>query len=85
MRRDAVLAWREGLLGLAQRLEASAEVNPCGVARAQLVVTDGTGPLYSGLSEMTVGDAVWWIADGLGYARRFGGLDSVRRIAGIAR
>ena len=65
VRRDAVLAWREGLLGLAERLEGSAEVNPCGAARLRLLLTDGTGPLYSALSGVSVGDAVWWIADGL--------------------
>jgi len=65
VRRDAVRASREGLLGLAERLEAPAELNPCGVARVRLLVTDGTGPLYSCLSGASIGDAVWWIADGL--------------------
>jgi hypothetical protein len=65
VRRAAVLAWREGLLGLAEQLEGPAEVNPCGVARARLLITDGTGPLYSFLSGASVGDAVWRIADGL--------------------
>ena len=31
--RDAVLMWREGLLGLADRLGQPVPVNPCGVAR----------------------------------------------------
>lgn len=65
VRRDAVLEWREGLLGVAERLEGPAELNACGVARVSLLITDGTGPLYSSLSGASVGDAVWWIADGL--------------------
>ena len=42
-----------------------AEVNPCGVARARMLLTDCLGPLYSDLSGPSIGEAVWWIADGL--------------------
>lgn len=63
--RGAVLAWRHGLLGLAERLERPGPVNPCGVARALVLLTDGVGPLYDPRSDRTIGDAVWWIADGL--------------------
>ncbi len=63
--RGAVLTWRQGLLGLAERLERPEPVNPCGVARAVLLLTDGVGPLYDPRAARSMGDAVWWIADGL--------------------
>lgn len=63
--RGAVLAWRQGLLGLAERLERPGPVNPCGVARALVLLTDGVGPLYHRGTTRSIGDAVWWIADGL--------------------
>lgn len=66
VRRAAVLPWSEALLGLAERLEACGEVNPCGVARARFLLGDRTGPLYSCLSGMSIGEAVWWVCDGLG-------------------
>ncbi len=63
--RRTVIAWRHGLLGLAERLERREPVNPCGVARALVLLTDGAGPLYDPRSNRSMGDAVWWIADGL--------------------
>jgi hypothetical protein len=63
--RRAVLTWRQGLLGLADRLERPEPVNPCGVARALVLLTDGVGPLYDVSAGRSLGDAVWWIADGL--------------------
>jgi hypothetical protein len=63
--RRAVLASRESLLGLAERLESAAPVNPCGVARVLVLLTDGTGPLYSQGAADRLREAVWWIADGL--------------------
>ena len=63
--RGAVLAWREGLLGLADRLEQPGALNPCGVARALVLLTDGTGPLYNPAPEPSLGELVWWVADGL--------------------
>jgi hypothetical protein len=65
VRHAAVLPWREVLLGLAERLEGCGQVNPCGVARARFLLSDRTGPLYSCLSGMSIGEAVWWVADGL--------------------
>src|ERR1035441_879181 len=53
--RSAVLAWREGLLGLADRLEQPGALNPCGVARALVLLTDGTGPLYNPAPEPSAG------------------------------
>jgi hypothetical protein len=63
--RRAVLPWRESLLGLAERLERPDPVNPTGVARVLVLLTDGTGPLYNPTPVRRMGDAVWWIADGL--------------------
>jgi hypothetical protein len=63
--RRAVLQWREALLGLAERLERPEPVNPCGVARALVVLTNGGGPLYVREAAGSMGESVWWIADGL--------------------
>jgi len=65
VRRHSVLAWREALLGLADRLEQPVPVDPCGVARALVVLTDGGGPFYDARADHSISDAVWWIADGL--------------------
>lgn len=62
---EAVLPWREGLLGLAERLERPGAVNPCGVARALALLTDAGGPLYTSAREPSLGEMVWWVADGL--------------------
>jgi hypothetical protein len=63
--RRAVLSWRESLLGLAERLERPEPVNPCGVARVLVLLTDAVGPLYNPGAAERMSDAVWWIADGL--------------------
>jgi hypothetical protein len=67
--RRAVWPWREGLLGLAERLERPGPIEPCAVARVLDLVTDGFGPLYNPGSERSMGEALWWIADGLQPAR----------------
>jgi hypothetical protein len=63
-----VLSSRESLLGLAERLESPDPVNPCGVARVLVLLTDGTGPLYTPGASDRLREAVWWIADGLALA-----------------
>jgi hypothetical protein len=63
--RSAVTPWREAVLGLAERLERPEPVNACGVARALVLLTSGGGPLYDRGAARSMGDAVWWIADGL--------------------
>ena len=63
--RKAVVPWREGLLGLADRLAQPGAVNPCGVARTLVLLTDATSPLYNPAPERSVGEVVWWVADGL--------------------
>jgi hypothetical protein len=66
IRREAIINWRGGLLGLADRLDQPVDLNPRGVARVLTLITDATGPLYSGASKRSLGDFVWWAADGLG-------------------
>ena len=65
LRQDEVREWQEGLRGLVERLEGSAPVSPCGVARARMLLTDGTGPLYNPNADRGLGETLWWIADGL--------------------
>jgi hypothetical protein len=63
--RSTVLAWREGLLGLADRLEQPGALSACGVARALDLLTDGTGPPYNPAPEHPIEELIWWVADGL--------------------
>jgi hypothetical protein len=69
--RSAVREARELILGLAERLEGPAPVNPRGVALTRLLLTEGVSPLYS-TAEQTVAQAIWEIQDGLDafYVRR---------------
>ena len=62
---DAVLPWREALYGLAERLEQTEPVNPLGLARMRVLLTDGMGPLYNRAYERSLREMVWWIVDGL--------------------
>jgi hypothetical protein len=63
--RRAVAEWREGLLGLADAVEFTQSVNPCGIARAYELVTDGASPLYNRAAAHSLGEWLWWISDGL--------------------
>jgi hypothetical protein len=63
--RDVVVAWRDRLAGLAERLEQPSPIGACGVARARVLASDGMGPLYNPASERSLAEAIWWIADGL--------------------
>jgi hypothetical protein len=62
---DVVAPWREALLGLVERLEQPIPMNACGVARMLVLFTDGTGPLFNPASKRSIGEANWWVADGL--------------------
>ncbi|MGO8905829.1 MAG: hypothetical protein ACLQMH_09440 [Solirubrobacteraceae bacterium] len=62
---DVVVPRREALLGLAERLEQPVPTNPCGVARALVLLTNGAGPLYNRASERPIDEVIWWVADGL--------------------
>jgi len=63
VRRAAVSARREALLGVAERLEGRAPISATALARVQTLLRDGTGPLYNGFSERSLGEMLWWIAD----------------------
>lgn len=65
LNRDVVVPRRDALMGLAERLEQSGPIDPCGVARARVLASDGMGPLYNPASERSLGEAISWIADGL--------------------
>jgi hypothetical protein len=65
--REAVSADRETILGLVERLEGTAPVNPRGVVLARTLLTDGIGsPLSNRSCGRTVAEAVWDVADALG-------------------
>ena len=65
--RAAVRSGREAILGLAERLEASAPVSPRGVARVNKLLTDGVeSPLFNPHCGRTTVQAVWEAADLLG-------------------
>lgn len=59
------MLYREGLLGLAERLERPGPFNASGVARLGMLLSDGLGPLYNPNSERSVSEVIWWVADGL--------------------
>jgi hypothetical protein len=63
--RRSVVPLGEALHGLADRFDQEGSLNPCGLARARVLVTDGSGPLYNPVPARTLEDMVWWIADGL--------------------
>jgi hypothetical protein len=63
--RDVAVAGRDGLMGLAQRLEQREPLGPCGIARARVLASDGMGPLYNPASERSLVEAISWIAEGL--------------------
>lgn len=65
--RAAVRAGREAILGLAERLEGTAPVSVRGVARVQVLLTDGReSPFFNPHCGLTVIDAIWEAAELLG-------------------
>ncbi len=61
----AVRRARNPILGLAERLEGPGQVNPAGVARAQVMLTDGLSPLYNRNCPRTVTQAIYEVQDAL--------------------
>jgi hypothetical protein len=61
----AVLRARHPMLGLAERLESPAQVNPAGIARAQVLITDGLSPLFDRNCLRTVTQAIFEVQDAL--------------------
>lgn len=58
LERAAVRGARGSLLALADRLDADAPVSPAGVARSQVLLTDGLGPLFNPTCSRTAAEAV---------------------------
>lgn len=65
IQRAAIRESREALLGLAERLESAAGLNPCGLARARLLLSDATSPIFSPDPVVSLRSAIWHVADGL--------------------
>lgn len=63
--RAAVIADRETLLGLAERLESSRPVTPRGMVLIQRLLTDCRSPLCDPAGTGQVGQAIWEIVDAL--------------------
>jgi hypothetical protein len=61
----AVRVGREAIVGLAQKLEGSAAVEPAGIVLARRFLTDGLGPMSDPNSERTVAEAVGEVVDAL--------------------
>jgi hypothetical protein len=61
----AVRRARHPILGLAERLEGTARVNPAGVARAQVLITDGLSPLFNRNCPRTATQAIYEVQDAL--------------------
>jgi hypothetical protein len=61
----AVRRARHPILGLAERLESTAQVNPAGIARAEVLITDGLSPLFDRNSPRTVTEAIYEVQDAL--------------------
>ncbi|MGD0453244.1 MAG: hypothetical protein ABSB69_06575 [Solirubrobacteraceae bacterium] len=61
----AVRRARHPILGLAERLEGTVPVNPAGVARAQVLLTDGLSPLYNRNCPRTATQAIYEVQDAL--------------------
>jgi hypothetical protein len=61
----AVRNARHPILGLAERLESPAQLNPAGIARAQVLITDGLSPLFDRNSPRTVTQAIYAVQDAL--------------------
>lgn len=76
--RAAVRSGREAILGLAERLEGPGPVSARGVARVQVLLTDGLeSPLFNPHCGRTVVQAVWEAADLLGADAPTMGFDAV--------
>lgn len=61
----AVRRARHPILGLAERLESPAQVNPAGIARAQVLITDGRSPLFDRDCPRTATQAIYDVQDAL--------------------
>jgi hypothetical protein len=65
VQRDAILAARPFLLNLRERLRATQQPRPAGVARTVLLLLDGCGPLYAPSHPGTLASFAYRAADTL--------------------
>ena len=61
----SALTWREGILGLAERLEGAAPANAAGLDRVHSLLVELTRPRHNPASPQSIGKMIWWVADGL--------------------
>jgi hypothetical protein len=61
----SVLSSREGILGLAERLEGARPANAAGLDRVRALLAELTRPRHNPAPPESVGRMLWWVADGL--------------------
>jgi hypothetical protein len=61
----SVLSSREGLLGLAERLEGALPANAAGLDRVQALLAELTRPRHNPAPPEPIARMIWWAADGL--------------------
>jgi hypothetical protein len=70
LERGAVMAGRQAVLGLAERLDGPAPVRPRGVVLAHTLLTDGgVSPLFNRHCAQSVFEAIWDVTDALEVGR----------------
>lgn len=74
--RVSVLSSREGILGLAERLEGARAANAAGLDRVRALLAELIRPRHNPAPPESIGRMIWWVADGR---------QSVRPTAGGAR
>ncbi len=62
---EAVRPWREALLGLAEWLEGPRPLNGPGLDRVRALVAEVVSPGDNSVSQHSLADTIWWVADGL--------------------
>lgn len=65
LQREAILAARPFLLSLLDALREVERPRPAGVARVEMLLTDGTGPIYAPSSRGTLASAAYRARDAL--------------------
>ena len=63
-RRDAVLANRQALFGIAAKLERATLADVCGIARARALLCAGRGRLSRGHADRSMSSELAWVEEG---------------------
>lgn len=70
----SAVTWREGILGLAERLEGAAPANVAGLDRVRVLLAQlNPDPRHNPAQPQSIGQMIWWVADGLQCASRIAG------------